>query len=55
MTKARKMRRGTDHSGSTFDKFLDEQGIRREVDAVAIKRVAAWQARQILLKKQKAN
>jgi antitoxin HicB len=33
----------TDHSGSTFDSFLEEEGIREEVEAVAIKRVRAWQ------------
>jgi hypothetical protein len=27
-----------DHSGSTFDSFLEEEGIRDEVEAVAIKR-----------------
>mgnify|MGYP001492505728 CR=1 FL=1 len=32
-----------DHSGSTFDSFLEEEGIREEVEAVAIKRVLAWQ------------
>jgi DNA-binding phage protein len=32
-----------DHSGSTFDSFLEEEGILDEVDAVAIKRVIAWQ------------
>lgn len=32
-----------DHSGSSFDSFLEEEGIREEVDAVAIKRVIAWQ------------
>jgi antitoxin HicB len=32
-----------DHSGSSFDSFLDEAGILDEVDAVAIKRVLAWQ------------
>jgi antitoxin HicB len=55
MTKARKIRREADHTGSTFDSFLDEQGIRREVEAVAIKRVAALQSRQTLLKKRKAK
>ena len=30
------------HSGSSFDSFLEEEGIREEVDAVAIKRVIAW-------------
>ncbi len=32
-----------DHTGSTFDSFLEEERIREEVDAVAIKRVIAWQ------------
>src|SRR5947209_19957571 len=32
-----------DHSGSSFDSFLDEEGIRGEVEAVAVKRVLAWQ------------
>ncbi len=32
-----------DPSGSTFDSFLEEEGILDEVDAVAIKRVIAWQ------------
>jgi predicted XRE-type DNA-binding protein len=33
----------TDHSGSTFDSFLEEEGILEEVEALAIKRVIAWQ------------
>lgn len=32
-----------DHSGSSFDSFLEEEGILEEVDAVALKRVIAWQ------------
>lgn len=32
-----------DHSGSTFDSYLEEEGIRGEVEAVAINRVVAWQ------------
>lgn len=32
-----------DHSGSSFDDFLEEEGLLDEVDAVAIKRVLAWQ------------
>jgi hypothetical protein len=31
------------HSGSTFDSFLEAEGIREEVEAVAIKRMLAWQ------------
>jgi DNA-binding Xre family transcriptional regulator len=32
-----------DHSGSSFDSFLEEEGILDEVEAAAIKRVIAWQ------------
>jgi len=32
-----------DHSGSTFDSFLEEEGILDEVEATAVKRVIAWQ------------
>ncbi|HUN42794.1 MAG TPA: Fis family transcriptional regulator [Acetobacteraceae bacterium] len=31
------------NTGSSFDSFLEEEGILEEVDAVAIKRVIAWQ------------
>jgi len=41
-----KKRERADHSGSTFDSFLEEEGIREEVEAVAIKRVLAWQLEQ---------
>lgn len=32
-----------DHSGSSFDSFLEEEGILDELETVAIKRVIAWQ------------
>jgi len=32
-----------DHSGSSFDTLLKEEGILDEVEAVAIRRVATWQ------------
>jgi antitoxin HicB len=32
-----------DHTGSSFDSFLEEEGILEEVQALAIKRVIAWQ------------
>lgn len=32
-----------DHTGSSFDSFLEEEGILDEAQAVAIKRVIAWQ------------
>ena len=30
-------------AGSTFESFLEEQGLREEVTAIAMKRVVAWQ------------
>jgi hypothetical protein len=41
--KPRKDKRANGYSGSTFDSFLEEEGIREEVEAVALKRVLAWQ------------
>ena len=38
----RKTRKGVNHTGSTFDSFLEQEGIREEVEAVACKRVRAW-------------
>jgi antitoxin HicB len=48
----RKNRKRTDHSGSTFDSFLEQEGIREEVEAVAIKRVLAWQLEQAMRQQQ---
>ena len=47
-----KNRKRTDHSGSTFDSFLEEAGIRQEVEAVAAKRVLTWQLEQAKQTKQ---
>ena len=44
-----------DHSGYTFDSFLDEHGIREEVGAVATKRVLAWQLEREMEKQQKTK
>src|SRR6266571_7869137 len=52
---ARKNRKKTDHSGSTFDSFLDKEGIREKVEAVAIKRVLAWQLEQAMRERQKTK
>jgi hypothetical protein len=41
-------RKRADHSGSTFDSFLEQEGIREEVEAVAVKRVLAWQSEQAI-------
>jgi antitoxin HicB len=53
--KARRIRKRPDHSGSTFDSFLEKEGIREEVEAVAIKRVLAWQLQQAMQKQQKTK
>jgi hypothetical protein len=51
----RKNRKKVDHSGPTFDSFLEQEGIREEVEAVAIKRVLAWQLEQAMRKQQKTK
>ena len=51
----KKSRKRTDHSGSSFDSFLEEEGIREEVEAVAIKRVLAWQLTEAMQKQQKTK
>jgi|SRR6202047_2503714 len=51
----KKNRKKMDHSGSTFDSFLEEEGIREEVEAVAIKRVITWQLEQAMQEQQKTK
>jgi antitoxin HicB len=51
----RKNRRRMDHSGSSFDSFLEKEGVREEVEAVAIKRVLAWQLEQAMQKQRKTK
>jgi hypothetical protein len=53
--KLKKRRKLTNHSGSTIDSFLEEEGIREEVEAVAIKRVLAWQLSQAMQDQQKTK
>ena len=38
------------HIGSSFDDFLEEEGILAETEAVAVKRVIAYQVSQIMEK-----
>lgn len=45
----------TMHTGSTLDSFLEEQGIRNEVEGAAIKRVLAWQFQQEMSRQQKTK
>jgi len=51
----KKNRKKIGHSGSTFDSFLEEEGIREEVEAVATKRVLAWQLQQAMQNQQKTK
>jgi hypothetical protein len=53
----KKTRKRVDHSGSTFDSFLEQEGIRERegVEAVAIKRVLAWQLERAMQKQQKTK
>jgi antitoxin HicB len=53
--KLKNRRKVTNHSGSTFDTFLEEEGAREEVEAVAIKRVLAWQLSQAMQDQQKTS
>ncbi len=53
--KAKKDGKRIDYSGSTFDSFLEEEGIREEVEAIAIKRVLAWQLAQAMRRQQKTK
>jgi antitoxin HicB len=41
-----------DHSGSSFDSFLQQEGILAETEAVALKRVIAWQIEQAMAAKR---
>jgi antitoxin HicB len=52
---AKRNRKRFDHGGSSFDSFLEEEGIREEVEAVAIKRVLAWQLEQEMKRQQKTK
>ena len=53
--KVRRNHRTNKHDGSTFDSFLEEEGIREEVEAVAIKRVLAWQLSQAMQEQRKTK
>jgi antitoxin HicB len=43
------------HSGSSLDQFLEEEGLREEVETAAIKRVLAWQFEQEMGRQQKTK
>lgn len=42
----------TEHLGSSFDDFLVEEGLLAEAEAVAVKRVIAWQIEELMRQKQ---
>lgn len=44
-----------DHSGSSFESFLQEEGILPEVEEVAVKRVLAWQLSQEMRRQSKTK
>src|SRR5580704_7321901 len=44
-----------EHSGSSFDDFLEQEGYRNEVESTAIKRVLAWQFEQAMIRQQKTK
>ncbi len=47
----RRKPKNIDHSGSSFEEFLREEGTLEEAEAVAIKRVIAWQLQQEMQRK----
>lgn len=53
--KARKKNGVIEHTGSTFDSFLEEEGIREEVEAVAVKRVISWQLAKAMRVRKKTK
>jgi antitoxin HicB len=53
--KSRRNHKKVNHSGSSFDSFLDEAGIREDVEAVAIKRVLAWQLERAMEEQQQTK
>jgi antitoxin HicB len=50
--KANKKNGVVEHGGSTLDGFLEEEGIREEVEAVAVKRVISWQLAEAMRKRR---
>ena len=53
--KTKKKNGAMDPTGSTFDSFLEAEGIRDEVEAVAVKRLISWQLAQAMKKKKKTK
>jgi len=45
-------RKEIDHSGSSFDSFLAEEGLLDDAEVVAVKRVLAWQLQKAMEREQ---
>jgi hypothetical protein len=52
---SKKTEKAFDHTGSSFDSFLEDEGIRDEVEAVALKRVLVWQLSQEMRRQKKTK
>jgi antitoxin HicB len=53
--KAKKKNDIVNHTASTFDSFLEEEGIREEVEAVAVKRLISWQLEEAMKAQKKTK
>src|SRR2546423_1117129 len=53
--KRKKKNDAVGHTGSTLDSLLEEEGIREEVEAVAVKRVISWQLAEAMRKNKKTK
>ncbi len=49
------LQRESIHTGSSFEDFLDDEGIRAEVESAAIQRVLAWQSAEEFFKRRSAG
>jgi hypothetical protein len=46
--KTRNRKKSVNHSGSSFTNFLEEECIRKESEAIAVKRVEAWSLQETI-------
>jgi antitoxin HicB len=53
--KKKQTNRAHDQSGSTFDSFLEQEGVRDEAEAVAVKRILVWQLEQAMRQQKKTK
>ncbi len=53
--KKKRTNRRHDHTGSTFNSFLEKEGIREESEAVAVKRILVWQLEQAMKQQKKTK